>query len=211
MTLTSPLLSATTEEVFQFNKQFDLKRACSDNGFFCGNSFNCNITLIYPDGTLLKNNELMTNFVSYRNITITQSQNNQLGIIEVIESCNNVSDAGLDTFEIEITADGKPSQIFPTQFFPIILGFLMIAFGLFQERLRLFKHVGSLIIMVMGVITLYPGYSFINWSTLMGQTLGAVFIGLGFYFLIEDSFSRELQEEYYSQDNENNKVKGGKK
>lgn len=195
----TPLIAAETEEVFQFNKEFDLKRACFDNGFFCGSSFECNITLIYPDGTLLKNNVDMTNSGSYANITISQSENNQLGIIEAIESCNNVSNGGPDTFDIEITANGLPSQVFPVQFFAVILGFVMVLVGSTQEKLRMFKHVGSLTLMVMGVVTLYPGYSFINWTTLMGKTLGFGFIGIGFYFLIEDSFSRNIQDETFNQ------------
>lgn len=200
LVFSSPLILGSTEEVFQFNKEFDLKRGCSDNGFFCGSAFDCNITLIYPDGTLLKDNLAMTDKGSYRNITIAQSENNQLGIMEAIQSCNNLTNAGSDDFDIEITANGLPSQVFPVQFFPVILAFVMIVLGLWQERLRMFKHVGSLILMVMGVITLYPGYSFINWTTLMGQSLGFGFIGIGFYFLIEDSFSRNIQDETFNQE-----------
>ena len=51
--------------------------------------------------------------------------------------------------------------------------------------------------MIMGVITIYPGYSFINYTTLLGKGLGFILIGLGFYFLIEDSFSRNKQEDRF--------------
>lgn len=197
-------LVSAIDPVFQVNKEFDLKRACSDNGFFCGNDFTCNITLISPDGTLITNNTIMTDQISFRNITVTQVQNDELGIIKAIEGCNNVTLAGLDTFDIFITADGKPFQQFPIQFVVIILSLILVGVGLIQGRLRMFKHIGSMLMLIMGVITLFPGYSFINWTTLMGKGMGFGLIGLGMFFLIEDAFSRDEQDEHFEQ-----KHKGG--
>lgn len=185
---------------FQFNTDFDLKRACFNNGFFCETSYVCNITLIHPNGELLVDNQIMGDQGSYRNISVAQASNNQLGFIQGIESCSNVTNAGPDTFTIAITGDGEPFQDFPQQFFIIIFAFALIVLGIIQERLRLFKHMGSILMMIMGVITLYPGYSFINYTSLLGQALGFILIGLGFYFLIEDSFSRTKQEDKF--DNE---------
>lgn len=194
---------AAGNPTFQFNKEFDLIRACSDRGFFCDANFICNISIVYPNGKLMINNQLMTNSDSFRNITISQSLNNQLGFLEAIQSCNNVTNAGTETFEIEITADGKPSQVFPTQFVIIIFAFAFVSLGLFSERLRIFKTLGSILVVVMGVITIYPGYSFINYSNLLGKSLGFVIVGLGFYFLaIDGNFSRERQVDTYQQDDD---------
>ncbi len=184
---------------FQFNKQFDLKRPCFDNGFFCSSSFNCNITLLSPDGSILLDNSVMTNTATYRNITVSQALNDQLGFVTVFQSCNNGSLAGPDTFVIAITGDGKPHEKFPQQFVIIIIALLLIIIGMYHDQLRMIKNVGSMILMVMGVITLYPGYSFINYSTLLGLTLGTSFIGMGFYFMINDAFSRNEQEGSYEQ------------
>ena len=199
--LVLPLLPAQ-DPTFQFNKQFDLKRPCSDRGFFCNGNFECNITLINPVGDVIISNQVMTNNVSYRNITVPQVLNNQLGIITATESCNNVTNAGLKTFDVAITADGKEFQAFPNQFVILILALLFVAVGTFNDRLRLFKHLGSILLIIIGIITLYPGYNFINWTTLLGKGLGFVLIGLGFYFFIEDSFSRDKQEEYYDSQSE---------
>lgn len=182
---------------FQFNKAFDLKRACFDNGFFCGSSFVCNVTLFYPDGALLIDNQLMTDQGSFRNISVTQDQNDQLGFIKAIQSCSNVTLAGPDTFLVAITGDGKPFQKFPQQFFLILFAVSITLLGFLSDRLRILKHAGAMFTMVLGVLTLYPGYSFLNYSTLSGQTLGMILIALGFYFLVEDSFSRNKQQENY--------------
>lgn len=209
--LISVLLVATvqaqetlTEQIpsFQFDKEFDLQRGCFNNGFFCGTDFICNISLFHADGNVVLNNTVMTNQGSFRNVTITQAQNDQLGFIKAIESCNNVTLAGGDTFLIAITGDGKPFRQFPQQFFLIFLAITITLIGFSTDRLRILKHGGAMFMIVMGVITLYPGYAFINWSTLTGQAMGFVLIGLGFYFLVEDSFSRNKQEDNYESESQ---------
>ncbi len=197
--LVLPLVSAQTELTFSFNDEVDLKRPCFNNGTFCSSSALCNITVIYPDGNLLLDNEPMTNQVSYFNKTIAQGGINQLGFYPSIMSCCDLGNCGADTFDIEVTGDGLPNQVFPIQFVIIILSFFLIGLGYFFDGLRMFKHVGSIILMILGVITLYPGYSFINYTTLFGKAIGFSAIGLGFYFLIEDSFSRDDQEQTYSE------------
>lgn len=101
-----------------------------------------------------------------------------------------------------VTADGNPVSPFPNQFFVIIFGLALILFGLLNERYRLIKHMGSIIFMIMGVLTLYPGYNFINHTTLFGQVLGFSLVAMGFWFLIEDSFSRGEQEQTFEQKEE---------
>ena len=99
-----------------------------------------------------------------------------------------------------VTANGKPFETFPNQFAVIALAFILIMFGLLNERYTLLKHMGSIILMVMGTLTLYPGYNFINHTTLFGLVLGSTLVGMGFWFLIEDAFSRTSQEERFHQD-----------
>jgi len=191
-------LTFAEDNSFQFNQDFDLKRACSDRGFFCDSSFRCNISIMYPNGNIMVDNQRMTLNSSFRNITIARALNNQLGIHKAIMSCNNVTDAGQDTFDIIITGDGNDFQQFPTQVVYIFIAIALVIVGSLSEKLRLVKYMGSIFGMIMGVLTLYPGYSFINYSTLLGKGLGFSMIGLGFFFLIEDSFSHTEQVETYN-------------
>ena len=194
------LVGALEDPTFQVNTQFDLKRTCDNFGFFCNGDVNCNITILKPNGELMIDNVNMTFNNTFRNVTVTFNVNDQLGFAKGIQGCANTTNGGVDTFDIAITADGKPYRTFPHQFSVILLGFLFIILGILNERLRMFKYIGSLVFMVMGVLTLFPGYSFINWTTLMGKVLGFGLIGLGFFFLIEDSFSRGEQDERFTQD-----------
>ncbi len=190
-------LVSAANPTFQVNTQYDLKRACSSEGFFCDSVFDCNITIVYPDGNLIVDNILMTDQVSFRNVTINSSQNVELGQHSAIMSCNNGTNAGLDTFTIDVTANGEAFRSFPIEFIVIIFGFLLVGIGAFFEKVKLFQSIGSMILIVMGMVTLFPGYSFINWQTLTGKALGFGTIGIGFYFLLANSFSRDEQEKYY--------------
>ena len=190
-------LVSSANPTFQVNTAYDLKRSCSNEGFFCGSSFECNITITYPTGDLVKNNILMTDQNSFYNVSVNSTENNLLGEHPVIMSCNNGTNAGLDNFIIDITADGKPFRKFPMEFMVIIFGFLLVGVGSFFDEIKLFQSIGSMILIVMGVVTLFPGYSFINWDTLTGKALGFGMMGIGFYFLLGDSFSRDKQEEFY--------------
>ena len=82
----------------------------------------------------------------------------------------------------------------------IALGIILIMFGLLNERYTFLKMMGSFILMVMGVLTLFPGYNNISHTTLFGLVLGSTLIGIGFWFLIEDAFSRTKQQERFGQD-----------
>lgn len=200
---TLTFVSAVEDQSFKVNQDFDLKRTCDNNGFFCTSNVDCNITIIKPDGTIMIQDINMTFNPTFRNVTVLASDNNQLGFAKAIQGCANATNGGVDTFDIAITGDGNPWRQFPQEFFIIILGFIFIVLGFAKERLKMFKSIGSIIFMVMGILTLFPGYAFINWTTLMGKVLGFGLIGLGFYFLVEDSFGRGTeQEERYSQEDE---------
>ena len=135
-------------------------------------------------------------------IFVLGSNFTRLGSYFWFANCQSDEEGGFISSAFEVTADGFEPKTFPIQLSIIILSFVLVFVGLIKERFRLIKHVGSIMLMIMGVLTLYPGFSFINHSTLLGLSLGFILIGGGFYFLIEDSFSRKEQQEYYEQEQE---------
>jgi len=203
-----PIISAEVELTIPFNKNYQIKRACFNNGTYCSSSAECNFTLTYPNGNTLFDNVLMTNRNSFHELNISSSLVNQLGEYPAIMICcdtgGDITGCSEDTFEILVTGDGQGQDSFPIQLSILILSYICVAVGSTKENLRLFKNLGAIMMMVMGVITLYPGYAQINYSNLVGQSLGFASIGLGFFFLIGDSFTRKISEqgEYYDQENE---------
>jgi len=185
---------AASSFTFKKNEVVNLKLICLDeNTEFCSSSAVCTVSTIDPSGIQVLNNKSLTfNETFFSTIFPTD----KFGVYSNIVRCSS-SNITKSEFTYTVTADGNPPSDFPKQFFIISLGFILIGVGLIKDRFRLLKSGGSIIIFIMGVLTLYPGYSFIDWSTLMGLTIGTICIGLGFYFLIEDNFSRDSQEERY--------------
>lgn len=199
LVLALPAVSAEIEVRFPFNTDVDLKQACFNNGTYCSSLANCNISVLYPNGEILVNNIMMTNQVSFHNISFEKTQIRRLGIYNADMTCKDGTVHGKETFQIEVTADGAPSEPFPMQFSIIILGVIMIAVGKIDTKYSMFQTLGAIIVFVMGVVTVYPGYSFINYSNLAGQVIGFVGIGMGFFFLVEPYFSFDEQVENYDQ------------
>lgn len=201
-----PGVNAEIELTIPFNQEFDLKRPCFNNGTYCSSSAICNVTISYPNGDTLTSNQRMTNQLSFHNLTLTNFNISQLGIMPTTMICNDpggdIKGNAVDTFEIEVTGDGFKPNVFPIEFSIFILGIVLVFVGKFKEDLSLFTTFGGIILMVMGVVTLYPGYSGLNYSTLQGQLIGVGGIGVGFFFMIERFFSRDKQVEYFDQDDD---------
>ncbi len=172
----------------------------SDGTRLDNNSINCSFELFDNQGFQIFEDTNLTFTDDRWQVEMSSGNFSRLGFYAYLVRCNSSFRGGVFSSPFEVTANGFEPEVFPTEFAIILFSFLLVVFGLFQERLRMFKHIGSILMMIMGVITLFPGYSFTNWTTLSGLSLGIVLIGLGFYFLIEDSFSREKQEDTFEQD-----------
>ncbi len=198
--LISPFILADIEETIPFGTNFNLHRPCTNNGTQCSPVAVCNISMIYPRGNTLFENVSMTNEGGGRfNVTLSQENVSELGVYKAYSCCTDGGLSGCDTFEVEVTGDGFNSQQFPREFFFFVIAFGLMVAGVFSDKLRIFKHVGAMFLMIMGVVTLYPGFANINYTTLIGKGIGFGAIGLGAYFFIEGSISRDEQEERFSQ------------
>lgn len=190
---------------FPFNQDIDIKRPCFNNGTYCSSSAVCNITILYPNGIIMPSadNIVMTNQGSFHNITILRGEVDRLGVHQAIMSCTDtagdIAGNGEDTFTIEITGDGQSFNVFPTELIVFVIGLGLIGVGKVMDKLKVFKFIGAITVFIVGVTTIYPGYSFLNYSTLIGKGISLIGIGAGFFFLIEDAFSFDRQVEYYDQ------------
>ena len=163
-------------------------------------TFNNITSITDPDGVEIVGNHPMTRTGSIYNFTLTSGNTSKMGeyIINGIGDLEGTDEVWV--YNVIVTADGNPFEKFPNQFVVILFGLILIMSGLFNERFSLFQIMGSMIWIVMGVLTLYPGYNFINHTTLFGLAFGSTLIGMGAYFFIEGSFSRTFQEGRFNQD-----------
>lgn len=161
-------------------------------------TINCSFELLNGDGSELVDINVIDFVDDEWNINVLGGNFSRLGSYYWLVGCGG-GNGGFTSAPLIVTADGFPSSDFPIQLSFIIFSFFLICIGLIKERFRLFQFTGSILMMIMGILTLYPGYSFINWTTLTGLALGTILIGIGFYFLLEPAFSRDEQEEYFEQ------------
>jgi hypothetical protein len=207
--LFAPVVSAANvdaEFTVPFNQKYDLKRQCYNNGTYCSSSAVCNATVFYPNGNTLISNSEMTNQIAFHNYTFAQGDLNQLGLYKTGITCNDPSGDiignAFNDFFFEVTGDGQQSSPFPYQIGIAVLAFALIVVGKINEELGFLQIMGSIAMVIFGVVTLWPGYSGINYSNLMGQGIGAIALGIGFWFMIENSFSRDKQAERFTQEND---------
>lgn len=213
--LVLPLVSAqeiTTDDItIPFNQLYDVKRQCFNNGTFCSSTATCNLTIINADGHADVANLEMTNQIAFHNRTILV---NALGIgtgtMVCEDSGGDLDGKNFDQFRVEVTGDGLKFQVFPYQFFILIIGIFGIGLGKWKEDLGLLQIMGAIIVMIFGVITLFPGYAGINYSNLSGQSLGIASLGIGFWFMIEQSFSLSRQVESFQQDDDGRDLDDGR-
>lgn len=89
--------------------------------------------------------------------------------------------------------------VVPIEILILALGYILMMFGASNGRYRVMKYLGSILCMVIGVVILFPGIEGIPGSDLIALALGTISICLGFFFLIEDSFSFDRQVDHYNQ------------
>lgn len=110
---------------YKQNDIIDLKIACSNSGTVCGTSATCNISVFYPNSTVLIDQQTMTNNGDYHNYTIGSIS--VVGEYSARTFCCDDSDCGNEGFFFEINTRGTTSK-------PIMVGIytvLIILIALF--------------------------------------------------------------------------------
>lgn len=99
MLVVLPMVSAQEEPKFvtKVGVELDYKDNCFNNGTFCTSTSLCNLTVFYPNSTILLNNQPMTNQLSFHNFTFTGEEINVVGFYQSIVICKDGSVEGADT------------------------------------------------------------------------------------------------------------------
>jgi hypothetical protein len=160
--------SAVDEDVYRRGDIIDLKVPCSFNDTACSSAARCNITINYPNGSNYVLATNMTNYLSYMNYTLNDS--NIAGKYTAIVNCEDSGyrDSAIFTFWVKSSGwlDASPMTIVVAYG---IIAFLLIiiSYALSKEHyiLQIFLTIMSLIIVIVGIPaalladnTLYPIY-----------------------------------------------------
>lgn len=185
----SSLVSASIGEMqtIKYNSCISLSQICSN----C--TYN-NITSIrFPNGT--ENAYSPEIAMSKTGITYLYNfcDTSQFGVYIINGKADLDGQLTLWNYELDDTADGNPYQAFPYQIIIILFGVALIIVGIYA-RSHLVIYCAATILVVIGILTLYPGYSYINYSNLLGLSLGIISIAIGFFFFFYDFINEEVDE-----------------
>lgn len=178
---------------FKFDKSVNYRFRCFDeNNNYCNSNTQLLINVEYPDGSNALNNVSMTYNETFFNVTLpTNKLGDYNSIIFSPTSANTTTE-----FIYRVSETGFDLDQFPIPLFLLILGFALIGIGYISMNLRIFKTIGSVILMVVGTYTIYPGYAGINFDNVLGVLIAIISIGGGFYFLVEGILGGDRKQYY---------------
>lgn len=148
------------------------------------NSPNCTLQIQKSNGQIALDDVPLNKIGNHHNYFITLENFSEMGQYAFFINCEDINIGGFASGIFTITANGEPYQNFPIQFQIIILGISLLVLGYSKRNLSLFRFFGAIIILMMGVLTFYPGYNFINYSSYLGKLLGFILVSGGTYFII---------------------------
>lgn len=102
--------SVSATEVYKAGDLIDLKQGCYNSGTFCSSATVCNITVIYPNATVLINAGEMSNQGGYFNYTLPEGLYT-LGTYRYDITCKDGADSNFNSFNFDITPNGENLSI----------------------------------------------------------------------------------------------------
>lgn len=187
------LASAEVQTLGTFKQNADLNLIQNGAGFD-----NCTITsVLNPASAQVLGSTLMVKTGNFYNTSF--SETSVLGSYVVSGFCTASAGDTVWAYDFKITETGEGTNTFPIQLSFLVFGFIMMITGKVFSGFRILKYGGGALTFVMGILTIFPGYAGISGNTLLGLTVGTISIGIGFFFMIEDSFSFDNQVDHYDQ------------
>lgn len=173
----------------------------NETSFITDANGQCGFTWIYPNGSVAyKNNDIPFYLENEWEVTLTSGNFSILKDYSFITECNTSSQVGFASGGINVTANGELYRDVPLEFYIILFGLLMIVFSAFNKKLGILEQIGGIIFLIMGVVTIYPGYNFINYTNLLGMLLGTVLIASGAYFFIWGQLRKRIEKQEGDED-----------
>lgn len=168
-----PLVSAQ-EGVYPRNKQLDLKVQCLNNGSYCSSTAVCNITVTYPNNSLLVNNRPMSNQVAYHNYTLLPQYTLTTGTYDANVICNDGAVKPNVQFSYDITPSGA-TNLLGFYFLVIILSLGLIVVGLWQKSITITMF-GTLGLTMFGLWVLFYGIDI--YKNTLTDSIAIIILGL---------------------------------
>ena len=197
-----PSISAIDPDlIYKQYSEVDLKIPCYNNGTWCGSTAICNITAMWPNGTILVNNGMMTNQGSFHNYTLSSSQTSVVGVYSDSMVCNDNGHNGKVSFEHEISNSGFEESKERTRTlwiygFAIFLYLMLIVFA-WKTELSWIGFLAGVILSLPGIHLMTFGFGL--YDDLLVRGVALVIIAIALITII--IFAYEALSDYDGGDN----------
>ena len=81
-----------------------------------------------------------------------------------------------------VTANGQPYQNFPILYMLVVLSFVLLIVGKYLGRIfrtSVWDTFAGMILIISGILVITEGFNYTDYSTLGGQAIGLILLGLG--------------------------------
>jgi len=181
------LVSAAVDDLtFKQYDTVDLKLPCSYKGANCDGTGTCNLTVIYPNGTFMLENQPMTVGAGTGMANYTLPSTYTLGDHPYKQSCNQAELWGEDTGVITITSTGTIGNNNLIPIFLIIFAVLLFILGYFME-VPMLGFFSGVMFLIVGMFMMIYGFGSI--ADLYTQAFALVLIALGMIVTLTAAFS----------------------
>lgn len=172
-------VSAT--QTFKQGDNIDLKLQCIINGTYCSAAAFCNVTISYPNATLLINNKQMTNQISFYNYTLPSSTS--LGPYLCSATCCDAGRCGTGTdCDFVITPTGGDRINSLGIFIILILASIAVLGMALAFQNGYVGFIAGCLFLVTGVYVMIYGLG--NLSDTWTQSVSYVILGMGLIFCV---------------------------
>lgn len=172
--------------VFKQSQLVDLKIPCYINGSYCSAGATCDLTINYPNGTTVINNQPMTYNPSYFNYTLNESQTTAIGNYQCSMVCTDAGESGYKDFTFEVTTTGAGNELMINiiAFLLIIIAIVIFILGMNRQD-WVITMLSSFIFGIAG-FNLYF-FPLVYLPSLVNTVLAWVLWGIGSYILLRTS------------------------
>jgi len=198
------IISIVGAATYKQGEDINLKVPCTNAGSYCSDSSICNLTTMYPNETILLNNQEMTNQIAFHNYTFNASDINIVGEYKNIMMCKDGAYNGTSTFTFDITLSGTEE---PEGKSYILVGILIIIFGvscvflylsdkMIEPGFKIFFLLAAFIF-ILGTVAIMSVIAFdsnltsgiYNTVSYMLFALGMIVVVIFFYVMIRETIA----------------------
>lgn len=170
------LALGSAQPVFKQNKATEINIPCTINGAICSPSAQCQLSIIYPNGTVMVNLQNLTQNAGVFTYPLPSNQTSALGEYEMPITCCDGSACGVRHLTYTITPNGEIATTGKGILYIGILGVLFIFFVLCIWGGIQAQHVAVKSFLWLFGYILFIGITFIGWNLSIDYLTSAPFL-----------------------------------